>query len=73
MNGIKGMGIFLVLIIFSGFISSQEVFGFTEPGTKEEKQLMSGVFLIGFVVVYGGIIYLNKSSEIKSIKKIVFN
>ena len=68
MFDMKGIGIVLVLVIFSGFVSGQEVFGFTEPGTKDEKQVMSGVFLIGFVVVYGGIIYMKKSSELKTIK-----
>ena len=64
----KGIGIILALIIFSGFISGQEVFGYVDPGTKEDKEFMSGVFLIGFVVIYGGIIYLRKSSEIETIQ-----
>lgn len=68
MVDMKGIGVVLALVIFSGFISGQEVFGFSDPGTKDEKQVMSGVFLIGFVAVYGGIIYMTKSSEIKSIK-----
>lgn len=68
MFDMKGIGIVLALVLFSGFISGQEVFGFTEPGSKEDKEFMSGVFLIGFVVIYGGIIYMRKASEIKSIQ-----
>jgi len=68
MVDMKGIGVVVALIIISGFISGQEVFGYNEPGTKEDKQFMSGVFLIGFVAIYGGIIYMSKSSEIKSIK-----
>ena len=68
MFDMKGIGIVLALIIFSGFISGQEVFGYVDPGTKEDKEFMSGVFLIGFVVIYGGIIYLRKSSEIETIQ-----
>ena len=68
MVDMKGIGVVVALIIISGFISGQEVFGYNEPGTKENKQFMSGVFLIGFVAIYGGIIYMGKSSEIKSIK-----
>ena len=65
---LKGLGMILALVIISGFISGQEVFGLTDPGTKEDKEFMSGVFLIGFVVIYGGIIYLGKSSEIETIQ-----
>jgi hypothetical protein len=64
----KGLGVILALVIISGFISGQQVFGFTDPGTKEDKEFMSSVFLIGFVVIYGGIIYLGKSSEIETIQ-----
>ena len=65
---IKGIGILFALIITAGFISSQEVYGYLEPATKEDKQFMSGVFLVGFVVIYGGVIYLRKTSKIESIK-----
>ncbi len=64
----KGIAVVLTLVIFSGFISGQEAFGFNDPGTKEDKEFVSGVFLIGFVGIYGGIIYLRKSSEIKTIQ-----
>lgn len=64
----KGLGVILALVIISGFISGQQVFGFSDPGTKEDKEFMSGVFLIGFVVIYGGIIYLRKSSQIETIQ-----
>ncbi len=68
MFDMKGIAVVLTLVIFSGFISGQEVFGFNEPGTKEDKEFMSGVFLIGFVVIYSGVIYLHKSSEIENIR-----
>ena len=68
----KVIGIVLALVIISGFISSQEVFGFTDPGTKEDKEFMSGVFLIGFVVIYSGIIYLRKSSEILKVADVPY-
>ncbi len=64
----KGIGIVFALILISGFISGQEVFGYVEPGTKEDKELMSGVFLIGFVAIYGGIIYMRKSSQINFVQ-----
>jgi len=67
MFDMKGIGLVLALVIFSGFISGQEVFGLTDPGTKEDKEFMSGVFLIGFVVIYSGIIYLRKSSQVETI------
>lgn len=68
MFDMKGIGFVLALVIISGFISGQEVFGYVEPGTKEDKEFMSGVFLIGFVAIYGGIIYLRKSSELETIQ-----
>ena len=43
---LKGIGFVLAVVIISGFISSQEVFGYVDPGTKEDKEFMSGVFLI---------------------------
>ena len=68
MFDMKGIGLVIALVIISGFISGQEVFGYVDPGTKEDKEFMSGVFLIGFVVIYGGIIYMRKSSEIETIQ-----
>jgi len=65
---LKGIGFVLAVVIISGFISGQEVFGYVDPGTKEDKEFMSGVFLIGFVVIYGGIIYMRKSSELETIQ-----
>jgi len=47
----KGICLVFALVIISGFISSQEVFGLTDPGTKEDKEFMSGVFLIGFSII----------------------
>ena len=61
----KRIGILLALIVVSGFMAGQEAFAFSEPPTKDEKQFMSALFLAGFVGIYGGVIYLRKSSEIK--------
>ena len=61
----KRIGILLALVVISGFFVGQEAFAFTEPPTKDEKQFMSAIFLAGFVGIYGGVIYLRKSSEIK--------
>ena len=61
----KRIGILLAFVVISGFIAGQEAFAFTEPPSKDEKQFMSAVFLTGFVVIYAGIIYARKSSEIK--------
>ena len=61
----KRIGIVLALIVISGFMAGQEAFAFSEPPTKDEKQFMSALFLAGFVGIYGGVIYLRKSSEIK--------
>lgn len=51
--------------MISGFITGQEVFAYSEPPTKDEKQFMSALFLAGFVGIYAGIIYVKKASEIK--------
>ena len=61
----KGIGILIALAIVSGIILSQEAFADSDPPTKDEKQFMSALFLVGFVGVYGGVIYLRKSREIK--------
>ena len=61
----KRIGILLAFVVISGFIAGQEAFAFSEPPSKDEKQFMSALFLTGFVVIYAGIIYARKSSEIK--------
>ena len=61
----KRIGIVLALIVISGLFAGQEAFAFSDPPTKDEKQFMSALFLAGFVGIYGGVIYLRKSSEIK--------
>ena len=65
----KGLGIVMALVIISGFVAGQEVFGYVEPGTKEDKEFMSGIFLVGFVIIYGGVIYLRKSTQLEVLKK----
>ncbi len=61
----KSIGILLAIVVISGFVAGQEAFAFSEPPTKGEKQLMSILFLTGFVIIYTGIIYVRKSTQIK--------
>ena len=63
-------GILFTFMIISGLIAGQNAMAFSEEPTKENKQVLSGIFLIGFVGMYGGVIYMHKSSEMK---KTVFN
>ncbi|MEX0640205.1 MAG: hypothetical protein WD018_06140 [Nitrosopumilaceae archaeon] len=65
----KGISILVALAIVSGIVLSQEAFADSDPPTKDEKQFVSGLCLIGFVGIYGGVIYLRKSMEIKSTPK----
>ena len=65
----KGIGIILLFIITISFVTDQEIWAFSEPPTKDEKQFMSTLYLIGFVGIYGGIIYLRKSYEMKTNSK----
>ena len=69
MYDLKGIGILVALVIVSGIVLSQEASAYSDPPTKDEKQFMSGVYLVGFVGIYGGVIYLRKSMEIKSTPK----
>ena len=64
-TNLKRIGVLLAIVVISGFFVGQEAFAFTEPPTKDEKQMMSAMFLAGFVGIYAGIIYLRKSTEIK--------
>ena len=65
----KGISILVALAIVSGIVLSQEAFADSDPPTKDEKQFMAGLYLVGFVGIYGGVIYLHKSTEIKSTSK----
>jgi ABC-type uncharacterized transport system permease subunit len=62
---LKRIGVLLAIVVISGFFAGQEVFAFSEPPTKDEKQFLSILFLAGFVGIYTGIIYVRKSSQIK--------
>jgi hypothetical protein len=62
-----GFGIVFAFMIISGLVAGQDVLAYTEPPTKDAKQFMSGVFLAGFIGIYGGAIYLHKTSEIKKV------
>ena len=64
-TNLKRIGVLFAMIVISGFIAGQEAFAFSEPPTKDEKQMMSAMFLAGFVGIYAGIIYVRKSTEIK--------
>ncbi len=61
----KRIGVLLAIVVFAGFVAGQEAFAFSDPPTKDEKQFMSILFLAGFVIIYTGIIYVRKSSQIK--------
>ena len=65
----KGISILVALAIVSGIVLSQEAFADSDPPTKDEKQFMAGLYLVGFVGIYSGVIYLHKSMEIKSTPK----
>ena len=65
----KGISILVALAIVSGIVLSQEAFADSDLPTKDEKQFMAGLYLVGFVGIYGGVIYLHKSTEIKSTPK----
>jgi len=65
----KAITILVALAIVSGMVLSQEASADSDSPTKDEKQFMSGIFLVGFVGIYGGVIYLQKSREIKSASK----
>ena len=61
----KRIGVLLAIVVFAGFVAGQEAFAFSDPPTKDEKQFMSILFLAGFVIIYTGIIYVRKSTQIK--------
>ena len=61
-------GILFTFMIISGLIASQNAMALSEEPTKENKQVVSGIFLIGFVGMYGGVIYMHKASETKKTK-----
>jgi hypothetical protein len=61
------LGMIFAFMIISGLVAGQDAFAYTDTPTKETKQLMSGVFLVGFIGIYGGAIYLHKTSEMKKV------
>lgn len=65
----KGIFVILALVMVSGIVLGQEVFADIEGPTKDEKQFVSGLYLVGFVGIYGGVIYYRKSMEIKANSK----
>ena len=60
-------GVIFTFMIISGSIAGQDALAYSDPPTKDKKQFMSGVFLVGFVGIYGGAIYLHKASDMKKI------
>lgn len=65
-----GLSIVFAFMIISGLIAGQDALAYTDSPTKDKKQIMSGVFLVGFVAIYGGAIYLHKTSETKKVTSI---
>jgi hypothetical protein len=67
MKYMMGFGILFTFMIIAGLVVGQDAFAYTDTPTKETKQFMSGMFLVGFVGIYGGAIYLHKTSELKKV------
>ena len=70
MKYIVGFGIIFAFMVITGLLGGQNALAYTEPPTKDEKQFVSGVFLVGFVGIYGGAIYLHKISETKKVTSV---
>jgi hypothetical protein len=70
MKYVIGFGILFAFMVVSGLITSQDALAYTNPPVKDTKQFMSGVFLVGFIGIYGGTIYLHKTSEMKKVTSI---
>ena len=60
-------GVIFAFMIISGLVAGQDALAYSDPPTKDKKQFVSGVFLVGFVGIYSGAIYLHKASEMKKV------
>ena len=58
------------LIMFANFFVNQEAFGYNYTPSKDQKQTMGLFFVIGFTMLYGIAIYLDKVERVKIIPKI---
>jgi len=58
---LKELTVVLGMVLFFSFVASQEVYSDIEDPTKEQKQYVAALFLVGFVGVFGLFIYLRKS------------
>ena len=58
------------LIMFANFFVNQEAFGYNYTPSKDQKQTMGLFFVIGFTMLYGIAIYLDKVEQAKIILKI---
>lgn len=58
------------LIMFANFFVNQEAFGYNYTPSKDQKQTMGLFFVIGFTILYGITIYLDKVERAKIIPKI---
>jgi len=58
------------IILFANFFVNQEAFGYNFTSSKEQKQTVGLFFVIGFTIVYGLVIYLDKVERAKIIPKI---
>ena len=64
----KGMVVFLAIMVIA-VILNQEAFADDYWLPKEQKQPAAAVFLLGFVGVYGMMIYLRKSQTMNVFEK----
>ena len=58
------------IILFANFFVNQEAFGYDYTPAKEQKQTAGLFFVIGFTILYGITIYLDKVERAKIIPKI---
>lgn len=58
------------IILFANFFVNQEAFGYNYTPSKEQKQTVGLFFVIGFTIVYGLVIYLDKVERAKIIPTI---
>jgi uncharacterized membrane protein len=58
------------IIMFANFFVNQEAFGYNYTTSKDQKQTAGLFFVIGFTILYGITIYLDKVERAKIIPKI---
>jgi len=60
---LKKLAVVLGMVLFFSFMVSQEVYSDIGDSTKEQKQFVAALFLVGFVGIFGFFIYLRKSHQ----------